>query len=170
MTMKTKIRNVALVLTAIAGMATVPVQAHHSFAMYDTAKPVAVTGVLVRSNPDAFHYQMFIAQLDADRKAVVRDKDGKPVIWAVELEGAAQVASQGVTEKNFPAGTIVSIGFYPLRNGNPGGTRNEFGLFKCPEKTPPAANAYCDSVTGNETFGEGVIPAGIDEGKAVTAQ
>jgi hypothetical protein len=28
-------------------------------------------------------------------------------------------------------------------------------LYKCPEKTPPAAGKHCDSVTGNKSFGEG---------------
>lgn len=167
MTMKA-IKQVALALTAIAGMTTVAVQAHHSFGMYDLSKPSAITGVLVRSNPDAFHYQMFLAQLDADRKKVVRDKDGKPVIWVIELEGAAKVASEGITANNFPAGAIVSVAFYPLRNGNPGGARVALGLFKCPEKTPPKVGKYCDSVDGRQHFG-GEFPAAVVEGK-VTAK
>lgn len=157
------IKKAALALTA-AVIITVPVQAHHSFAMYDLSKRMAITGVLVRSNPDAFHYQMFIAQLDANRKSVLRDQAGKPLIWVIELEGAAQVASKGVTAGNFPAGAIVSVGFYPLRNGNPGGARVGLGLFKCPAKTPPAVGKHCDGVEGGQQFG-GEIPADIAEAK-----
>lgn len=161
---KKAIKNTAFALMA-AGITSV--QAHHSFGMYDLTKPTVITGVLVRTNPDAFHYQMFLAQLDADRKKVVRDKDGKPVIWVIELEGAAKVASEGITDKNFPAGSIVSAGFFPLRNGNPGGARVGLGISKCPEKTPPSAGKHCDSVEGGQQFGN-KLPAGTEEAK-VTA-
>lgn len=157
----TRLVGAALAVTfSFAGWS--PTQAHHSFAMYDTSKPEAITGVLVRTNPDAFHYQLFIAQLNPERTKVIRDAAGDPVIWVVEMEGAGQVASEGVTEANFPAGTIVSIGFYPLRNGDPGGTRNQFGFFRCPDKTAPAAGKMCDQVEGGQLFGEGELPP--DEG------
>lgn len=169
MIMKAIAKNAVLALTVAAGVTPVPVQAHHSFAMYDTTKPYAVTGVLVRTNPDAFHYQLFIAQLDADRKGIVRDKDGKPVVWAVELEGAAQVAAMGINAKNFEPGVIVSAGFFPLRNGNPGGAGGgELGVVKCPEKTPPAAGMFCDGVEGSQSFGSS-HPADIEEAKSTIA-
>lgn len=148
-----------LALATVGAIASgAPAQAHHSFAMYDTSVGVAITGVVVRANPDAFHYQMFIAQLNTERTRVLRDANDEPIIWVVEMAGAGQVASQGVTESNFPAGTIVSVGFYPLRDGSPGGTRNEFGLFRCPDATPPAAGAMCDTVEGGAPYGEGELP------------
>ncbi len=161
------IKNASLAFAVNVGMITLPAQAHHSFAMYDLSKPRAITGVLVRSNPDAFHYQMFIAQLDIDRKKLVRGKDGKPVIWVIEQQGAAVIASQGITEKNFPPGAIVSIGFYPLRNGKPGGSREHLGLFKCPGRTVPMPGKYCNSVDGSQSFGSGDIPDGIAEGSGL---
>lgn len=158
------IKKTALALMVVAGVTTAPVQAHHSFAMYDLSKPKAITGVLVRSNPDAFHYQMFLAQLDTDRKSVVRDKAGKPVIWVIELQGAAEVASKGINAENFPAGSIVSVAFFPLRNGQPGGSQTGLGLFRCPAKTPPKAGQHCNSVDGRKNFG-GEFAADIEEAK-----
>ena len=143
----------------VALMSLTPAEAHHSFAMYDTSKPVAVTGVLTRTNPDAFHFQLFIAQLNAERTKVLRDKDGAPIIWVVELSGAGEVAATGVTESTFPPGTILTVGFYPLRDGQPGGTRNEYGLYRCPDKTPPAAGKTCDTVAGGKLYGKGTLPA-----------
>lgn len=156
-----------MAFTAITVMAPLPARAHHSFSMYNITTPVAITGVLVRSNVDAFHYQMFIAQLNQERKSVVLDKHGKPVFWAIELDGAATVAREGITEKNFPPGTIVSVGFYPLRNGSPGGARNRLGLYTCPGKTTPASGRHCDSVEGSRAFG-GQFAPGTKEAK-VTA-
>jgi hypothetical protein len=100
--------------------------------------------------------------LNDARKAVIRGDDGEPVIWAVELRGASQVAQDGVTVDGFPPGTIFSIGLHPLRNGLPAGGRANYGLFKCPEKTPPAAGQHCDSVDGATSHGRGVLPEHSD--------
>ena len=67
----------------------------------------------------------------------MRDASGEPVVWAVELRAASQVAQDGVTVDAFPPGTIFSIGLHPLRNGRPAGGRGKSGLFKCPPNTPP---------------------------------
>lgn len=158
--MKRHVRKIAGLALATAGAVAswTPAQAHHSFAMYDTDTPVAITGVVVRSNPDAFHYQMFIGQLNEDRTRVLRDASDEPIIWVIEMEGAGQMAAEGVDDVSFPAGTIVSVGFYPLRDGSAGGTRNVFGLYRCPDDTPPAAGQMCDSVDGGQLYGSGELP------------
>ncbi|MDR3475268.1 MAG: DUF6152 family protein [Devosia sp.] len=168
MTIKAIVKNLAMALAAIAVMTPVAAEAHHSFAMYDMTKSYALTGVLVRSNPDAFHYQMFIAQLDAERKAIVRDQAGEPVIWVIELAGAAEMASKGITANSFTPGAIVSVGYHPLRNGSPGGAGLDLGLYKCPEKTPPAPGKFCDSVNGGQSF-LGEFPPGTEEGHVAVA-
>ena len=137
--------------------------AHHSFAMYDEKKTYVFTGVVTRISPDANHLQIFFSPLDGTRKAVVRDASGEPVVWAVELRAAGQVAQEGVTVDAFPPGTIFSIGLHPLRNGRPAGGRGKSGLFKCPPRTPPAADQNCDSVTGATSHGQGALPQPTDE-------
>jgi hypothetical protein len=132
--------------------------AHHSFSMYDRDKTYALTGVVTRVSPDASHLQIFFGVLNEARETVIRDEAGEPIIWSVELRGAAQVARDGITVAAFPPGTIFSVGLHPLRNGLPGGGRAEFGLFKCPEDTPPPPGRHCDSVEGATSHGDGVLP------------
>jgi hypothetical protein len=146
----------AAAVAAIA-MGISAAHAHHSFAMYDEKKIYVFTGVVTRISPDANHLQIFFSPLDEARKAVVRDAAGQPVVWAVELRAASQVAQDGVTVEAFPPGTIFSIGLHPLRNGLPAGGRGKSGLFKCPAKTPPAAGKHCDSVDGSTSHGQGAL-------------
>jgi hypothetical protein len=151
---------------AAAVMATIGLrtaQAHHSFAMYDEKKTHVFTGVVTRVSPDANHLQIFFSPLDEARKAVVRDASGEPVMWAVELRAASQVAREGVTVDAFPPGTIFSIGLHPLRNGLPAGGRGKSGLYKCPPRTPPAAGMHCDSVAGSTSHGQGALPQPMGE-------
>lgn len=137
---------------AMAAMLIVPVQAHHSFAMYDTAKTEVFTGVVTRVDPAPNHLQIFFAPMNQERKNVERDADGEPIVWAVEMAGSAQMARQGVSVNTFPPGTVFSVGLHPLRNGQPAGAR-EGGLFRCPDRTPPAPGMHCDSVDGHVAIG-----------------
>jgi len=132
--------------------------AHHSFSMYDRDKTYVLTGVVTRLNPDLNHLQIFFGVLDDARRSVIRDEDGEPIIWSVELRASSQLAREGVTVASFPPGTIFSVGLHPLRNGLPGGGRAEFGLYKCPANTPPAPGKHCDSVEGATSHGAGVLP------------
>jgi hypothetical protein len=132
--------------------------AHHSFAMYDLEKTYVFTGAVLRVSPDSNHLQIFFAPLNEARDDLLRDENGEPLSWAVEMEGAAQAARYGVTVHDFPRGTIFSIGLHPLRNGLRAGGRGKSGLVKCPPDTPPAASKHCDSVTGSTAHGDGVLP------------
>jgi hypothetical protein len=138
------------------------VHAHHSFAMYDVRRTYVTTGVVTRVDPNPNHLQIFIAPLNEARDKVVRDADGEPIVWAIELAGASVAARQDITVNNFPRGTIMSVGLHPLRNGFPGGGRGESGLFKCPPNTPPAPGKHCDSVEGATSHGRGVLPEPTD--------
>lgn len=136
-----------------------PASAHHSFAPYNMETVKVVTGVVTRVNPDANHLQIFFAIMNEERKNVLRDKDNKPIIWAVEMGGSAQSASEGVSVNGFPQGTIFSVGLHPLRNGGPAGARVQGSpMFKCPEKKPPEAGKHCDSVEGSTLIGRGTLP------------
>jgi hypothetical protein len=116
----------AFVLLAGSG---VPVQAHHSFAMYDTTRTVVFTGVVTRVDPAPNHLQIYFAPMNAEHKNVERDANNEPIVWAVEMGGSAQMARQGISVNTFPPGTIFSVGLHPLRNGDTAGTR-EGGLYK----------------------------------------
>ena len=153
----------AAAAAVVAAIGLRAAHAHHSFAMYDEKQTYVFTGVVTRISPDANHLQIFFSPLDDARKAVVRDPTGEPVMWAVELRAASQVARDGVTVDAFPPGTIFSIGLHPLRNGLPAGGRGKSGLFKCPPRTPPAPGMHCDSVDGSTSHGQGALPQPTDE-------
>jgi len=131
--------------------------AHHSFAMYDTSQVKVMTGIVTRVDPNPNHLQVFFAPLNEARDQVLKDEAGEPIVWSVEMQGAAQAARDGITVNAFPRGTIVSVGVHPLRNGHTGGGRGESGFFRCPADTPPAAGMHCDSVPGAEAFGSGTL-------------
>jgi hypothetical protein len=147
-----KLTTVAASTLALLGVATNTVQAHHSFAMYDMNSTTVMTGVVIRIDPAPNHLQIFFAPMTDDHKTVLRDAKGEPLSWAVEMGGSAQMARQGVSVNSFPPGTIFSMGLHPLRNGENAGTL-EGGIFKCPERTPPAVGKHCDSVEGNVHIG-----------------
>nr|PZN60146.1 MAG: hypothetical protein DIU62_14985 [Pseudomonadota bacterium] len=135
----------------------VPLMGHHSFAPFDQTKTVVVTGVVTRVNPDANHLQIYFARMNPERKNVLRDQKGDPVIWEVEMAGSAQSAEEGISVSSFPAGTIFSVGMRPMRNGEPKGFR-QGPLFKCPGRKPPQPGKHCDSVDGSVAFGQGGLP------------
>ncbi len=143
---------------ALAAFAAGAGQAHHSFAMYDMNLTHVLTGVVTRVDPNANHLQIFFVPLNEDRNQVIRDDNGDPVVWAVEMAGAAAAARDGISVNGFPRGTIISVGLHPLRNGFPAGGRGNYGLFKCPPNTPPAPGMHCDSVDGATSHGAGVLP------------
>jgi hypothetical protein len=126
--------------------------------MYDLQVTKVFTGVVTRINPAPNHLQIFFAPMNAERNNVERDPSGEPVIWNVEMDGAAPMARQGVSIDAFPPGTIFSVGLHPLRSGISAGTR-EGGLFKCPEHKRPAAGMHCDSVEGSTAIGSDPLPA-----------
>jgi hypothetical protein len=141
----------------IVVMLAAPVRGHHSFAMYDMKVTKVFTGVVTRVDPSVNHLQIFFAPMNPERTNVERGEDGKPILWTVEMAGSAQMARQGVSVNTFPPGTVFSVGLHPLRNGEPAGSR-EGGMFKCPERTPPAPGMHCDSVTGHTAIGGQPLP------------
>ncbi len=109
---------VAAAVVVFAGMASAPVLAHHSFAMYDQTTTKTMTGKLTRFVPGGNHAQLHFDVVDTDGKPML-DKDGKPVRWGVETGSAVAIARQGVTVETFKPGMIFTVTLYPLRDGKP---------------------------------------------------
>lgn len=141
----------AFLAIVFVGLSVTPALSHHSFAMFDQAKTVTMTGVMTRFVAQANHAEIHFVPLGADGKPV-RSSDGKPVQWGVEMAGAAAVAQQGITAATFPAGTVFSVKLNPLRDGNAFGSRVG-ALARCPKGKFPGAGKHCDSVEGRELLG-----------------
>ena len=138
---------------AVVALMATGLAAHHSFAMYDQSIKYVFTGVVERLNPDGAHMQIAFVPLNEQRDALVRDAEGKPATWLVEMGGSAAMAREGITVNSFARGTVFSVGLVPLRNGQRGGARVE-KLFKCPKGKPPAPGMHCDSVEGATSHGD----------------
>ncbi len=106
---------IALTVFCLTALTARP-HAHHSFAMYDQTVTKTMSGKLVRLIPGSSHSQFVFEVLD-EEGTVTQGPDGKPVRWQVELGSAANIARQGVTVKTFTPGTILTITFFPQRNG-----------------------------------------------------
>ena len=97
----------------VAGSMAAPASAHHSFAMFDTAKTVTIEGTVQEftwANP---HATLWV---------VVKSNAGTTQDWPIEMTGPAALARMGVTKRSFNAGDHVKVDIHPLRNGSVGGS------------------------------------------------
>lgn len=133
-----------LVAILILGIATVPVAAHHSFAMYDTSIEKTMTGKLIRYVLGANHSQYVFQVVNPDGSLAVTGT-GDPLIWNVETTAAAQLAQRGITVETFKIGTIFTVTFSPLRDGRNGGAQRGAGMIMCGMKLPEGG---CNEKTG----------------------
>ena len=158
---QTRIAGIATGIAAAALAIVAPVEAHHSFAMYNMGKTQVFTGVVDGIDPAPNHLSINFAVMNEERNNVIRGEDGKPIFWSVEMQGSAQMARQGVTVAAWPRGTVFSVALHPLRNGEPGGAR-EGSMFRCPDGPDgamrPEPGKHCDSVEGHTVIGNGELP------------
>ena len=135
---------------SLAMLTAMPAVAHHSFAMYDVTKSKTLTGMLTRFLPGANHAQILFSLVDEKGKVILDDK-GKPVMWGVETGPAAQIARHGVTVKDFPPGTIITVTLHPLKDGRNFGTlARGVGIVKCGTIMPEGG---CNAKTGDLFMG-----------------
>ena len=93
-------------------LAAAPADAHHSFAMFDLAKSVTITGSVRQfqwTNPHSY------IQL------LVKDAKGKDVEWSLEMGAPMYLYANGWRPKTLKAGDKITVKLNPLRNGSPGG-------------------------------------------------
>jgi hypothetical protein len=133
-----------------------PANAHHSFAMYDMRAVQVFTGVVDGIDPAPNHLAINFAVMNDERNNVIRDDNGDPIFWSVEMGGSASMARQGVSVNSFPRGTVFTVALHPLRNGEPGGSR-EGPMFRCPDDVRPEPGQHCDSVEGHIKIGDGEL-------------
>jgi hypothetical protein len=113
-TLEDSIRMRSRLLAAVAGLglllATTPLGAHHSTAMYNMAAPTTVSGVVKKfewTNPHAYIY------LD------VTGEDGKVVTWEVEMMSLNHLKSYGWTRTTVKEGDVISCTGGAAKSGAP---------------------------------------------------
>jgi len=99
---------------ALAGivLSPLPSLAHHSYAMFDMQKTVALQATVVRfkwQNPHAF------IELDATSR-------GGTERWAIEMTSPNNLAQEGWRRTSLKQGDRVTVWVHPLRTGARGGS------------------------------------------------
>jgi hypothetical protein len=105
-----------LALWGVVGLLTIcaapRLHAHHSFAMFDTTKPVTLTGKVTKfqwTNPHAY------IELD------VPDGTNRPKHWTVELGSTSILMQGGWKFTDVKPDQTITVVLSPLRDGQPGG-------------------------------------------------
>ena len=102
----------AKLILAAALLAPLPSSAHHSYAMFDMQKTVALEATVVRfkwQNPHAF--------IEADAAA-----RGGSERWSIEMTSPNTHAQEGWRRTSLKQGDRVTIWVHPLRSGARGGS------------------------------------------------
>ena len=128
--------HAAALLWCAAGLA--PALAHHSFAMFDFAKVVTISGTVKEFQWTNPHVVLWV---DADAAA-----GGAPAVWSLELTSPGNLTRGGWDRKVLSAGDKVSVDLNPLRNGNHGGA-----LIKVTNQT--TGKAYSTNLRASEKPG-----------------
>jgi hypothetical protein len=106
--------RITLARLAFAGLllAPLPSLAHHSYAMFDMGKTVAMEATVVRfkwQNPHAF------IEIDAASR-------GGTERWSIEMTSPNNLAQEGWKRTSLKPGDRVTIWVHPLRSGARGGS------------------------------------------------
>lgn len=102
-----------LLTAGYLAMASLPVRAHHSTAMFEEKKTITVEGVVKE-----FQYTNPHSWLLID----VADKSGKVTTWGFESEGPSTLQRAGIRPSEFPVGTKLTITGRPMKDGRPAAT------------------------------------------------
>ena len=98
----------AIGVAGLLALMSAPALAHHSHAMFDDTRSVAIKGTVRSfdwSNPHCWLY------------VTATDQAGNPVEWSLELGAPAQIARRGWKPKTVIPGDVVSVRLHPLRDG-----------------------------------------------------
>jgi hypothetical protein len=99
-----------LLLVAAAAFATGTAVAHHSFtAVYDSAKPITLTGVVTAMEWTNPHAHFFVD---------VKNEQGAVENWDFELNSPNGLMRLGWTRKSLSAGDTVTVEGFLARDGS----------------------------------------------------
>ena len=107
-----RMAGAALIAAGLAFGNAGPAAAHHSHAMFDMTRELAITGTVTNysyRNPHVFLH------LD------VKNDKGEVTSWAVEMSNITNMQSRGIYLSTFKPGDVITVRINPLRDGRLGG-------------------------------------------------
>ena len=107
--LRTALSSTALVVVLALG--TQSAMAHHSFAMFDTAKSVTITGTV-----STFEWTNPHAYIEIDTAETTGAKH-----WSVEMGSPSILMQSGWKFKDLKHGDKITVVLSPLKDGKPGG-------------------------------------------------
>jgi hypothetical protein len=110
--MKTKILAAGAALICASGLMVGAVNAHHSFAMFDSSQHKLIVGEVSEWNYNNPHSWLIVQAPGAD---------GAMTTWSFEGAAIVHAARQGVNGKSYTKGEKVQVVMHPLRDGRNAG-------------------------------------------------
>ena len=98
---------------ALVAATVMAASAHHSFAMYDTSKPLTLRGKV-----SAFRWISPHAVFSVTTEVAAGEP---PVVWTVELSSPANMGRLGWTHSTLAIGDRIEVVVSPMRDGSHGG-------------------------------------------------
>ena len=102
----------AALFGAMLLMVSTPAWVHHSGAMFDRSRTTTISGTVTEFNWTNPHSSF---------KVEVMNAEGKPEIWAIEMNSPNNLVREGWKRTSIKAGDKVTVTINPLRDGQPGG-------------------------------------------------
>ena len=124
--------RIAGFFAVLVAVFAVQAQAHHSFAMFDQAKSITVSGTLKEfefANP---HCWIHLSAVDP--------ATGRTLDWAFEMGSTGQIGAQGWKADTVKPGDNITIQAHPMKDGSRGGQYQSATLADG-RTLGPAANA-----------------------------
>jgi Family of unknown function (DUF6152) len=113
------LKKLLLGVAAAAALATSPVFAHHSAAMFDSNKVVVLRGTMVSFTNMNPHAWISILGTPDDNGTPSKKK---PERWDIEATAPITLAMQGIQSDTLKPGDKLTIAIRPLRDGRNGGS------------------------------------------------
>jgi len=105
--------KIAVCTAVVAGVLAVPIEAHHSFAMFDQEKTITVDGTLKEFEWTNPHCWLHLNVVDR--------ATGKTSEWAFEMGSIGQIAAQGWKADTVKVGDKIAVDAHPMKDGSRGG-------------------------------------------------
>ena len=106
-------KKLFLAAAAVVVTTAVPAFAHHSFAMFDTAHPIEISGTVKEFRFVNPHSVLIVT---------VKGEDGAVTDWTLECPAPGIMARQGMTANSLKPGDSFKGTINPLHSGDSGGS------------------------------------------------